>query len=68
MPSPSSPRPASHLLPQNCYVCGWPKSEHPRENPRHKFWSNAQAAEDSAREPQGPTDVEARYVDEHRPT
>jgi hypothetical protein len=67
MPGPSSARPAAHLLPQNCYVCGWPKSEHPRENPRHTFWSNAQAAKDLAQEPQGDSGAEARYVAEYRP-
>lgn len=56
----------AHLAPENCYVCGLPKVNHTPGH-GHDFWSNAQAAKDFAKEPQGNSDAEARYVEEYRP-
>lgn len=57
------PTPA-HLKDDACHVCGGERLGH---GTAHTFWSNAEAAMEWARQPQGPTDVEARYVAEHRP-
>ena len=54
-----------HLAPENCFVCGSSKEQH--TSTAHIFWSNAEAAEDFANEPQADFDAEARYVEEHRP-
>lgn len=59
------PETPAHLAPAACYVCGWPKDQH--KNTGHAFWANAQARKDFAREPQGSSNAEARYVAEHRP-
>lgn len=56
----------SHLAPENCYVCALPKEQHGTRG-THTFWSNADAAKEFAKEPQGNDDVEARYVSQHRP-
>lgn len=55
-----------HLQPGACYVCGGDQASH-EGNLQHTYWPNEQAAADFAREPQGPTNVEASYVQQHRP-
>jgi hypothetical protein len=56
----------THLEAQNCYICGL-AAEHHGDAGGHVFWSNADAAADFAKGPQGPGGAEARYVAEHRP-
>lgn len=56
----------AHLQPAACYVCGAPEGHHSPAY-THTYWSNEQAAADFAKEPQGPTNVEASYVQQHRP-
>jgi hypothetical protein len=57
---------SNHLSPENCYICGYSKENH-TENAGHKFWSNAEAEKELAKEPQGNTNVEARYIKQYRP-
>lgn len=61
----TDPATRTHLAPTSCYVCGYPEDQH--QNTGHAFWSNAQAREDFAKEPQGNTNPEARYIDQYRP-
>lgn len=60
-----APAAPAHLQPQACYVCGATEENHTGTG--HGFWTNAKAAEDFAKEPQGSSDAEARYVQQHRP-
>lgn len=69
-----NPRPANHLHPTACYICG--SGEHPDQtaNGGHKFWSNADAraafaAEDAKRTHRysnGETTPEGNYVEQTR--
>lgn len=57
----------THLLPENCYVCGAPEAAHVYSD--HKFWSNADAlvVVRADRRMRLAHSREARYVAEYRP-
>ena len=67
--------PASHLTPENCYVCGGEDHADTTASGGHKFWSNAEAQAEfreqdrrtKVRYSSGATTPEAAYVAEHRP-
>lgn len=60
----------THLLPERCYVCGGTEHADSTPNGGHRFWSNADAAADFARDAarlSRPGYIEARYVAQYRP-
>lgn len=70
----------SHLLPENCFVCGYPKADHEPGSvwhtiTGHEFWSNADALAEATerdrrstfRYSSGATTPEANYVATVRP-
>lgn len=59
----------THLLPENCYICGYPSDHHPAvpSQEGHEFWSNRDAnlAFDREISNRGLYDVAVAYVDKY---